>query len=100
MELHAFAQLEGPDLGVGGVDFPFDGQPRDQLARPSADVGFPSDQWVINGVARELVGTSAAIWLARGQRYVGHRDAVANHAFGERRRRQQQRCDGQQRAQR
>jgi len=81
MELDAAAQGEGPFAWVLGIDLPFGGQARDQLAWSAADVGLPGYQWVIQGVAGELVGPGASVRLAGGQGNVGHRHAVTHHGF-------------------
>jgi hypothetical protein len=78
VELHAWPELEGPQRLVGVVDLPFGGEAGDQLARPVGDIKLPGDQRIVDREAGELVGASAAIGLAGGERDVGQRDAVAH----------------------
>jgi hypothetical protein len=73
------AQAEGPQGLVGVVHLPRRGEAGDQLARPVGDIELPGDQRIVEREAGELVGTGAAVGLARRQGHVGHRDAEAHH---------------------
>ena len=82
MEFHALAQREFPLLLVGIIDLPLGGKAWDQFAGPVGDIHFPGYQRIVDRVGRELIGAGAAVRLARGQRNIGHRDAIAHHRFG------------------
>ena len=85
VEFDALAQREPPFGLVGVVDLPFGGEPGHQFARPVRHVHFPGDQRIVDGISGELIGTRAAIGLARRQRNIRHRNAVAHHGLGLRR---------------